>query len=493
MRAESVPVPELPEGVVPLPSESDSHFQELLKAAETYRGLQALRPVPVGTLEEPELRKKMAQSMAEDLSPEELEAIERAAKAFGLIPESLDLSSYLPDLLTSQVAGFYDPVRDYMALVSRGTSQGPGEEGEAEDAVIVHELVHALQDQHFDLRQLEKLDPASDAATAFAALTEGDATLAMISFLAGANVEEVSGIGEAMKSLLEAPELMSAASEISGGADLTTAPAWIRDSLLFPYAGGLAFCMEVRRVGGQKLVDYAFSTDPPRSSEQILHPEKWHAKRDDPVLLRWPDLSAALPGWRKVAEGELGEAGIQTLLREIPGNRDQAAAAAAGWGGDRFALYEKDGRRVLVWWTEWDSEAEAREFRSAARRLRPGWRLETLSNRRVLVMRGDLGKGGRAAVRARLAAAEAVPPANPAIDPKALEAAPAAQKPSGSGKLPAELPTLGWSGRPDGELLAHERGKSRDVGTPGAARGRAPQRSARAPAGSERRPVGPGG
>lgn len=419
--AESAPVPKLPEGVAPLPPESEDHFQELLKAAEKYRGLPARRPVPAGTLEEPELRKKLAQSMAEDLSPEQLEAIESAAKAFGLIPESLDLSSYLPDLLMTQVAGFYDPERDYMALVRRGTSQDMDEEGEVEDAVIVHELVHALQDQHFDLGELEKIDPLGDASTARAALTEGDATLAMMSFLAGANVEEVAGIGEAMKSVLGAPEdLIGAAADVPGGADLTTAPAWIRDSLLFPYAEGLAFCMEVRRVGGQKLVDYAFSTDPPRSTEQILHPEKWHGRRDDPVMLRWPDLSATLPGWRRIAEGEMGEASIRTLLRETLQKRDQAAAAAAGWGGDRFAVYEKNGRRVVVWWTEWDSEAEAREFQAAARRLKKGWRVEALSSSRVLVVRGNLEKRGRSAVRARLAAAEVVPPANTAIDLKAL-------------------------------------------------------------------------
>ncbi len=416
MSAESAPIPTLPEGVAPLPPASESHFQELLKAAEKYRGLEARRPVLAGTLEKPELRKKMVQAMAEDLSPEQLEAVESAAKAFGLIPESLDLSTYLPDLLTTQVAGFYDPERDYMALVRQGTGQDSGEEGEAEDAVIVHELVHALQDQHFDLGQLHEVDPMSDASTALAALTEGDATLAMTSFLAGANVEDVPGMGDTMKSLLDSRDELMGTVSVSESADLMEAPAWIRDSLLFPYVGGLSFCMEVKRIGGQKLLDSAFGSDSPRSSEQILHPEKWHGRRDDPILLSWPDLSAELPGWKKISEGELGEVTIQTLLREGSRTRDRADAAAAGWGGDRFAVYERAGRRLLVWWTEWDSEAEAREFRSAARRLRNGWRVEALSPRRVLAVRGDLAKAQRSAVRARLAAAEAAPPANRKID-----------------------------------------------------------------------------
>jgi hypothetical protein len=414
----------LPEGVAPLPPENAQHFQELLEAAEKYRGLEALRPVPAGTLAEPELRKKITESFRKEVSPGEIAAIEIGAKAFGLIPESMDLSRYLPELLTSQVAGFYDPERDYMALVRRdGTKVGEG--GDAEDAVLVHELTHALQDQHFDLKKFEGVDPLSESATARTALTEGDATLTMTSFLVQGNVETLPGIGETMKSFLADPDkLASVAAGGPGGADFAKAPAWLRDSLLFSYVQGFAFCLDVRRLGGQKLLDYAFSTDPPRSSEQILHPEKWHTRRDDPVVLRWPDLSAALPGWVKVSAGELGEATIQTLLRESARSRKNAAAAAAGWGGDRFTVYEKDGRRVLVWWTEWDSEADAREFQAAVRRLGSGWRVEAVSPRRVAVLRGGLPKGQRTAVRARLATAEAVLPENRGIDLKVIGTAP---------------------------------------------------------------------
>ncbi|HEY7216575.1 MAG TPA: hypothetical protein VIC28_18285 [Thermoanaerobaculia bacterium] len=412
-RTESAPAPALPEGVAPLPAESAQHFQELLAAAEKYRGLTALRPVPAGTLEEPELRKKMAESLDEELSPDQLAAAEIAAKAFGLIPESMDLSRYLTELLTSEVAGFYDPLKDYMALVRRG------EAVDEEDVVIVHELTHALQDQHFDLQRFEAVDPMSDASTALTALAEGDATLTMTSFLAGRQLEETPGIGEVMKSVLGDPEALTA-SDAPGGAELAKAPAWVRDSLLFGYVQGFSFCLEVRRAGGQKLLDYAFATDPPRSSEQILHPEKWLGKRDDPILLRWPDLAPALPGWRKVSSGETGEATLQSLLRLHAKDRGKADAAAAGWGGDRFEVYARAGRRVLVWWTEWDSEADAAEFQAAARGLGRGWRVDALSARRIMVLRGDLDRPRRAAVRARLAAAEAVKPANVGVDLKAV-------------------------------------------------------------------------
>jgi hypothetical protein len=429
VQAETPPAPALPEGVAPLPPESARHFQDLLEAAEKYRGLKARQPIPAGTLAEAELRRKMSESVGEDLTPGQIKAIEIGAKAFGLIPENLDLTSYLPELLTSQVAGFYDPERHYLALVRRDGG-GPAQESpkdraedtrDPEDVIIVHELTHALQDQHFDLKTFERVDPLSDASTARAALAEGDATLTMMSYMAGKNVETVPGMAEAMTSMFADPALMAGA-DVPGGDLLSRAPAWIRDSLLFSYVHGFAFCLDVRRAGGQKLLDLAFTSDPPRSSEQILHPAKWHGRRDDPIVLPWPDLSDVLSGWTKVSEGETGEATLQTLLREKSRDRRQAEAAAAGWGGDRFAVYEKAGRRLLVWWTEWDSDADAREFEKAARKLGSGWRVETLSPRRVLATRGDaaLPKEQRKALRGRLAAAQAVPPANRVIDLKAL-------------------------------------------------------------------------
>lgn len=434
----------LPEGVAPLPPESARHFQELLGAAEKFRGLSAQRPVPAGTLAEPELRRKIVEDVAKELNPGELRSIETGAKAFGLIPENLSLTSYLPDLLASQVAGFYDPDRDYMALVRRKDGGETVPEGQdPEDVIIVHELTHALQDQHFNLQDFDNADPMSDSATARSALAEGDATLTMMSYVAGAGVETIPGMGEALSKAFGDSALLEKAdmADLPGGDELSKAPAWIRDSLLFSYTYGFAFCLDVRRTGGQKLLDYAFQTDPPRSSEQILHPEKWYGRRDDPIALSWPDLADVLPGWSKTSEGEVGEATLRTLLRESARNRQQARQAdiaAAGWGGDRFAVYEKGGRRLLVWWTEWDSEADARELLKAARKLGAGWQVESLSPRRVLALRsgpgGDslssLSKEQRKALRGRLAAAEAVRPANRPIDLKALGAEPSSPRPT---------------------------------------------------------------
>jgi hypothetical protein len=413
--------PALPAGVAPLPESLGSRVGELLDEAEKYRGLEAKEPVPSGTVDDPALKKKMVESFQTDLPPETLRPIEAALKAFGLVPESLDLVKFLPELLTSQVAGYYDPDRHYLALVQRDgetlTADLPADAArKAEEAVLVHELTHALQDQHFHLETFATGQPLDDADVAKVALVEGDATLVMMDFFAETSLASLTGVEEAMGSFLDDPrELLEAAPGVPGTAEMAAAPAWLRDTLLFSYFEGFQFCLSARRRGSQALLDYAFTTDPPRSSEQILHPEKWHTKRDDPVVIPWPDLSRTLPGWVKVAEAQLGELGVRTLLRGARKGDERAVQAAAGWGGDRFAVYQKGIERLVVWITEWDTDADAREFQVAARGLGRSWSLER-SGRRVAVIRGSLKKPERAALQAELAAVRAERPANRGID-----------------------------------------------------------------------------
>jgi hypothetical protein len=430
--AEALAPPHLPPGVAPLPAASAKHVAEILETAEKYRGLKAIRPVPAGSMSPRKLKAQLLETLPKDLPPADLKALEVSLKAFGLIPEGMDLGRYLPELLSSQVAGFYDTDRKFLALVdpTRGISRREERQAD-EDMVLVHELTHALQDQHFDLHRFEERDPLSDGGDAKKALVEGDATLTMFDSGLHGSLETMPGMDTAMTAMTQdADKMLAGGLDFPGAREMRAAPAWIRDNLTFSYFQGLAFCVSVRRRGGQPLLDYAFTTDPPRSTEQILHPEKWHTRRDDPIVLRFPDLAGELPGYRKAAEGEMGELGLRILFHQALKSREQAAAAAAGWGGDRFAVYEKDGGRLIVWIAEWDAEADAGEFRDALKAL-PGWRVEPAGLTRVLAVRGSLPDEAWEKVRARLAAVAAERPANREIDLKALTPAPAAPSPAG--------------------------------------------------------------
>ena len=404
------------------------HLLDLQRQAETWRGLHAKRPVQSRVVAEKELAREVADSFRQDMPAGALRSSESALKAFGLIPETLDLVSFLPRLLTQQIAGYYDPEEKALSLVRRGGGAPAGQADEVgpeaqrlEDITLVHELTHALQDQYFDLARFVKTDdPLSDDATARQALVEGDATLTMLNALLGVPIEEVPGVEGVLETAMGA-----SGSLVAGGSEelFAEAPPFIRETLLFSYTQGNLFCISVRRKGGQKLLDYAFRKDPPRSSEQILHPEKWHGRRDDPVQVEWPNLSRVLPGYAKVAEGEMGELAVRILLREDLKSEARATAAAAGWGGDRFSVYQKDGRRLLAWITEWDSATDAEEMAAAVHDLGAGWQAERPSDRRVVVLRGlpdDIGPRQAKLLRERLAKARARQPANRDIDLAAL-------------------------------------------------------------------------
>ena len=415
------PAPGLPADVAPLPADAAMRMDELMEAVEKYRGLQAKRPVPAGVIEETVLRGKVAEEMREELPPEVLRAMEAGLQAFGLLPADLDLARYYPELLTSQVAGYYDPKRKYLSMVHRnGGLLGPAAPGlgdqvvQLEEMLLVHELTHALQDQHFNLETFVEAAPLSDAGAARLSLVEGDATLTMFNFHLGIEVQTMPGIGQALAAL-DSEQLLSAGVDLPGIRELADAPAWLRETLLFSYIEGYSFCISVRQKGGQALLDHSFTQDPPRSSEQILHPEKWHTRRDDPVGLSWPDLSRRLPGFRKVTEGELGELGVRILFQGVLQDAGRASAAAAGWGGDRFALYEKGGRRVLAWITEWDTEADAQEALAAAKRLGDGWQVDLAAPRRVVALRWARSNEA-AGLLSGLAAAPARRPENRDID-----------------------------------------------------------------------------
>jgi len=139
--------------------------------------------------------------------------------------------------------------------------------------------------------------------------------------------------------------------------DLPDAPPVVRDHLIQPYMAGLALCRAVWARGGASALRDAWAS-PPESTEQVLHPERFFA-REAPRRVA-PRLSPPAGAWQ-LAEGTLGELLLRSLLE--PG----AESAAEGWGGDGWRLYDVRSRTLLIWRSEWDSPADAREFQTALR------------------------------------------------------------------------------------------------------------------------------
>lgn len=300
---------------------------------------------------------RYAKERGERMSSKEQERRdETVAKLLGLLAPEYDLEKESEKLLASQVGGFYDPGADTFYLMDRFT-------GGVAKVILAHELTHALDDQHFDLDAgiARAIGLGTDAGFAYAAVVEGSGTQAMQQWAVG-NASQLS-----LQDLEQAGSM--------GAAELAAAPPYLWKPLIAAYLQGQQFL-----AGGRKVPDAvrrAFE-HPPRSSEQVLHPEKyWQAEqRDEPLALAFE--LARVKDWQVLGQDTLGE--LVLALAATPGAERKGLDisdavglmatqytndAARGWGGDRLLLLGRGEERRLQLVTAWDSEGDAREFAAA--------------------------------------------------------------------------------------------------------------------------------
>ncbi len=123
---------------------------EVLRETSEIRQLAILRQVRSGAQSRAEIERMIMRNLNENTTPEEIRASELALKKLGLAPADFKLREFIVQLLTEQVAGYYDPKAREFYLADWIDLDG-------QKPVIAHELTHALQDQHFNLRRFEKM------------------------------------------------------------------------------------------------------------------------------------------------------------------------------------------------------------------------------------------------------------------------------------------------------------------------------------------------
>jgi hypothetical protein len=326
----------------------------VLKETSEIRELSILRPVKSGAQSRAQIERMIVKNLDKQTTAAEMEAAELLLKKLGLAPPEFQYRPFVIKLLTEQVAGYYDPKvrRFYLADWIELEGQKP---------VMAHELTHALQDQHFNLRRFEKWPKGdSDAEQAVHAMIEGDATLSMTLYMA------------------KHPLVALAFIRSLGGSNMSSeqfkqAPRAIRESLVFPYEQGTEWATQVYKRGGWKSVSQAF-TKLPLSSEQILHPEKYF-QYEIPQKVALPDVRNLLgSNWKKIDYDVNGEWSLYLILDQFLNSPVESKRAAAGWAGDRYAVYQgpKPGDVFVAQLTVWDSENDAREFYDAY--LKRTWR-----------------------------------------------------------------------------------------------------------------------
>lgn len=337
-----------------LPPEILQAMQAIEQQVMDLRELQPDDSAFSRTLLTPEqLRERVENDFLQDYTPEEASRDSVVLSSFGLLEPGFDLIDLYTELFSEQIAGYYDDETKEMVVV-----QGAGFEG-PEKITYAHEYVHALQDQNYDLKNGlgfddELCEQDSERCAALQALLEGDATLAEEGWLVNYATQQ------------DRLELFEFYSDIQTPVFLS-APAFLQEDFLFPYLQGRLF---VQNFWEQDQWDAiaALYQDPPVSTEQILHPEKY--PQDTPLSVDLPDLAGILgDGWEEIDRDVMGEWYTYLILARgvSPETRiddAQASQAADGWGGDAYAVYQdpESGEVALVWRTRWDTPDEAAEF-----------------------------------------------------------------------------------------------------------------------------------
>jgi hypothetical protein len=322
--------------------------QQMMPAVERAVGLRFKQHPVVLRRSRVQVRDYVIHKFDDDLPPAELAGAQAAYRLFGLIPDSLDLRRNMIDLLTEQVAGYFDPDSNALYIPA---DIDPNQAR----LVISHELVHALQHQYVNLDSLVELKRQNDRRSAAQAILEGQATLAQILVLMPEQkIESLPNFWDLRTALGGAQDHMKV---------FASAPLWLRESLIFPYLGGAEF---VRWFDHEYAGKQPYGVLMPVSTEQILHPARYVAG-DRPDGLAF---EASGPDSVRYEDG-LGEFEIRLLFEQYLGDDSIAALFAAGWDGDRYrVLATGRGADALVWYALWDDARSAKRF---AKGLERAW------------------------------------------------------------------------------------------------------------------------
>ncbi len=370
--------------VAPAPAQDlFTNIGHIKQGLSAITGLKFKHDVPYALITKDQLHLYLEKRLRETMKPDDARAEELTLKMLGLVPANFDLRKNTLDLLTEQAAAFYDYNQKKLFVL-----EGSGGNDE-ERIALVHELAHALADQHFHLaKYIREGMRSDDSATARQAVMEGQATWLMAAYISlegGGKPEVPEGILQLMKQSIQG----SAAQQYPV---FSQAPLYIRESLVFPYGEGLTFQDAVFRKMGKEAFSEVFLR-PPLSSGQILHPERYLGHGG--VVIPKPPPLPESHEFRKLADGTLGELDFRVLLSQYT-TAAEGEALAAHLAGGSYELFEhkRETFPVLGVASTWDSPESARNYFEQYRKVMQGkWKkLEIAKEMPELVEgRGDSG------------------------------------------------------------------------------------------------------
>jgi hypothetical protein len=325
-----------------------------MQEVESVRGLKFLHDVKTAAVDRKEIPERLRAEMVKSL-PYSLDDYMLVLRTLHFVDQKSTAKELVPQLLglfESQVLAFYDP-RTHTYYSINQPSPAMKDLGNADmmaSVVEIHELTHALQDQHFDIGKYdEALKDDWDASLAYHSVIEGEASLVMMASLLEKMGQKLDTIVQ-NEAMLEA---MSAAAAQQQTIDASVPPYFVK-SLVFPYFDGLKFVIAAYKRGGWAAVDKVYA-NPPRSTREIMHPDDYFA--------RVAAKTSAVPAIAKIE-------GAKLLTSEHVGEWHWSFLVgeenARGWVNDRVSIARNDaGATTVLTESLWDDVAHAKLFADA--------------------------------------------------------------------------------------------------------------------------------
>ena len=339
---------ETPTPTSAFPTDLDQRLDAITYKTSVVRDLPTTELVPYELIDQEEFRRMFLEDLEEDAK--ELALDTRLYQRLGILGPNDDLAQLLTDVFSDIVLGFYETDDNKMYIISDKETFSLNDR-----LTVAHEVTHALQQYEFDIGGLlDELEGYDDRRMALRALIEGDALISELLYMLIYFDEDEQAEVESNR----------------GDQDLTAfraAPVFIQNTITFPYTGGYQFAVYLYLKNNDfSSINLAYDALP-ASTEQIIHPEKYDAA-EEPIKVAIPDPTELLgSGWAEIDRNVMGELFLRSYL-ESDLDRETAAMAAAGWGGDEFLLLETSTwDDALIIYSIWDTEEDASEFAEAFR------------------------------------------------------------------------------------------------------------------------------
>jgi len=344
-------------------------IDDILKFASERTGLPIRHEVKKKLANREEVEKYIEARMKEQGNGERFDRSAVSLKKLGLLPRDFNLREYMLGLYKEQVEGWYDAHSKTVYLLD-------WVEPDVQKPVMAHELVHALQDQSFDLEKW--LNVAKDSKddteqmlldeqrTSRESVVEGQAMIVLFDY-------QLTPVGQSVESAPDLVESMKSSMMDEGSTPMyAKAPIYLREAMLFPYTYGMEFTRAVLVKRGKQAAFAGVFEHPPFDTREIMEPATYLGAEPQPQLKVVPLEKILGHGWRREDFSGLGEIDLRIILRQWGGNETATKLAPAWRGGYYMALSNKKSAKEapvpLAMVLSFASPAAANQFASVYER-----------------------------------------------------------------------------------------------------------------------------